>query len=92
MYKSEKGVKYFTELCRFSLKYVQFSFDTGEIRLTMKTYLLISIFLIGLFSRALSKPNINEESQEPDELNRECPTIHGITTNLLFKVLLDTLV
>ena len=52
----------------------------------MKTYLLISFFLLGLFSQALSKPNINEESQEPDELNRECPTIHGITTNLLFKV------
>ena len=78
-------MKYITELCRFSLKYAQFSFDTGEIRLTMKTYLLISIFLLGLFSWALSKPNINEESQEPDELNRECPTIHGITTKFNFQ-------
>ena len=70
-------MKYITELCRFSLKYAQFSFDTGEIRLTMKTYLLISIFLLGVFSRALSKPNFNEESQQPEESNKECPTIMG---------------
>ena len=73
------------------VKYVQFSFDTGEIQSTMKIFLLTStILLVGFFpygpSHCLAKPNADESSEVVEQAgsvlakanwNKKCPTIKG---------------